>query len=141
MSFVLDTNVISEIRKGPARCNPHVWHWFDQTPFEELFLSVVVLGEIRKGAELKRKTDPATTASLERWLRDLRAAYGQRILPVTDEVCDLWGRLAATAKVPMSDGLIAATAQHRRMTVVTRNEADFQRVGVDYYNPFAGGKP
>jgi len=141
MSFVLDTNVISEVRKGSNRCDGRVWRWFSETPPEEIFLSVIVLGEIRKGAELIRARDPAKTASLERWLRDLKLAYDQRILPITDDVCDLWGRLTARAKVPMTDGLIAATAQHYNMTVVTRNEADFQRVSVDYFNPFLGGKP
>jgi predicted nucleic acid-binding protein len=141
MSFVLDTNVISEVRKGAKHCNHHVWRWYDTTPFDELYLSVIVLGEIRKGAELKRTSDPAATASLERWLRDLRATFDQRILPVGDKVGDLWGRLAARVKVSTTDGLIAATAQYYRMTVVTRNEPDFQRLGVDYFNPFNGGAP
>jgi toxin FitB len=141
MSFVLDTNVISELRKGSNHCHQHVWRWFNATSLDEIFLSVIALGEIRKGAEMKRRRDPAAAANLDRWLRDLRMIYDKRILPVTEDICDLWGRLAATAHVPMTDGLIAATAGHHNMTVVTRNESNFQRCGVDYFNPFTGGKP
>jgi predicted nucleic acid-binding protein len=94
--FVLDTNVLSELLKGDSRCDWGVRRWFDQTPLEELYLSVIVLGEIRKGAELIRRRDPARTAHLERWLRELRQVYRRRILSITEDVSDIWKRLAAT---------------------------------------------
>ena len=140
MPFVLDTNVISELQKG-SRCHPNVWTWYDKTPVEEIFLSVVTLGEMRRGVEKKRKTDVATARVYEKWLNQVLIAHRGRVLPVTEEIADIWGALGATGHIPPIDGLIAATAVHHRYTVVTGNEKDFQRVGVDYFNPFKGGKP
>ena len=139
--FILDTNIHSELLKKGSRCDTGVRRWFEQTNLEDIYLSVIVLGEIRKGAELIRRQDAARAAQLEQWLRELKQVYRTRILPVTEEVCDMWGRIAARVKVPTSDGLIAATAATRHMTVITRNEVDFQRMGVDYFNPFTDRKP
>ena len=73
MAFLLDTNIISELRKGRSDCNARVWSWYEATPLEEIYLSVLVLGEMRKGVEMKRKADPASAAALERWLREVVA--------------------------------------------------------------------
>ncbi|MCE0522693.1 MAG: type II toxin-antitoxin system VapC family toxin [Methylacidiphilales bacterium] len=136
MPFVLDTNIVSELRKGFGRCHPNVWRWYDATPTDEIYLSVLVLGEMRRGVEMKRKRDPETARIFERWLHEVVLIHRERIMPVTFEICDVWGRLAAGAPISTVDGLIAATAVHRGFTVATRNTADFQRTGVDYINPF-----
>ena len=136
MPFILDTNIISELRKGAGRCNPNVWRWYDATPMDEIYLSVLVLGEMRRGVEMKRKRDPETARVFERWLLEVVLIHHERIMPINSEICDVWGRMAAKANISTIDGLIAATAAHRGFTVVTRNTADFQRCGVDYINPF-----
>ena len=83
-----------------------------------------------------RLKDAARARVYESWLRGLENGFKERILPVTDEIADLWGRLSVRQPIPIIDGLLAATAQHHGLTVVTRNTADFQRSGVDYFNPF-----
>jgi toxin FitB len=135
MSFLLDTNLISELRKG-SKCNQSVWNWYQAVSMEELFLSVLTPGEIRRGIEMCRLKDAARARVYESWLRGLENGFKERILPVTDEIADLWGRLSVRQPIPIIDGLLAATAQHHGLTVVTRNTADFQRSGVDYLNPF-----
>jgi predicted nucleic acid-binding protein len=136
MSFVLDTNIISELRKGRGVCNAYVRRWYDATPAEDLYLSVVVLGEMRRGVEMQRRRDPETARVFERWLNEVRVLFRERTLEVNREIADLWGRLAAATELSVIDGFIAATAAHHGYTVVTRNERDFQRSGVDYINPF-----
>ncbi|HUS36725.1 MAG TPA: type II toxin-antitoxin system VapC family toxin [Verrucomicrobiae bacterium] len=135
MSYLLDTNVLSEIRKG-SRANPNVRAWFDPVPTEELYISVLALGEIRKGVELLRHRDRAAASSYERWLDSLKANFADRILPVTDIVTDHWGRLGAIRPLPVADGLMAATALVHSLTFVTRNAADVRDTGVSLLNPF-----
>lgn len=135
MAFLLDTNVVSELRKA-ARCSRSVLRWFDHSLEEEMFISVVVFGELRCGMERLRPRDPAAARSLEQWMRGVRTAFADRILPVTLEICDQWGYLSAERNLAVADGLLAATALCHELTVVTRNERDFQRAGVDYINPF-----
>ena len=96
----------------------------------------MVFGELRCGIERLRPRDPATALSLEQWLRNLKVTFAERILPVTLEISDQWGHLLAAQNLAATDGLLAATAQCHELTVVTRNEKDFQRVGVDFINPF-----
>jgi predicted nucleic acid-binding protein len=133
--FLLDTNVVSEIRKG-ARADRNLLVWFQGTQEEELFLSVLVLGEIRGGIERIRRKDPAQAQSLERWLLNLQALYTDRILPVTPAVADRWGRLSAGNPLSAIDSLIAATALVHDLTLVTRNIHDFKGTGVNMHNPF-----
>ncbi len=101
-----------------------------------MFISVVVFGELRCGIERLRPRDPTTAHSLAHWMRGLKMTFGHRILPVTLEICDQWGHLSAAQNLAVADGLLAATAKCHELTVVTRNERDFQRAGVDYFNPF-----
>lgn len=136
MSFLLDTNVVSEIRRR-ERADPGVRTWFDQADEDALFLSVLVLGEVRQGAERKRHSDAAAARSLERWLESLVDVYGDRVLPIDQRVAERWGRLNASDPLPVVDGLIAATALVHDLTVVTRNERDFRRTGAKVMNPFA----
>lgn len=135
MAYLLDTCVISELRK--PGCNPGVSAWIGRIQPHEAFLSVLTLGEIRRGIELHRRKSPASAASLERWLNGLETHYGDRVLPITAAVADTWGRLAPSQPLPASDGLIAATALEHKLTVVTRNVPDFKRSGVNTLNPFS----
>ncbi len=105
-----------------------------------MFISVVVFGELRCGIEKLRPHDPSAAHSLEQWLGGLVITFAERILPVTLEICDQWGYLSAGQNLAAADGLLAATAQCHELTLVTRNEKHFQRVGVDFINPFEFGK-
>ena len=135
MSFLIDTNIISEVRKG-VRCDPSVAIWFDGVPEDQLFLSALVVGEIRKGVELARPRDPDRATALEAWLSTLAAGFANRILPIDRAVAESWGRMSAVRTVPVIDGLMAATALVHDMTLVTRNEADVVGLGARVLNPF-----
>jgi len=134
MPYLLDTCIISELRK--PHCNPGVASWMTGIEPDEAFLSVITLGEIRKGIELLRPKDSKTAAALERWLDGLDNHYGERVLSVSAAVADRWGRISPAQPLSVSDGLIAATGLEHKLTVVTRNLADFQRSGVNTLNPF-----
>jgi hypothetical protein len=134
VAYLLDTCLISELRK--PSCNRGVAAWMTRVEPDEAFLSVITLGEIRRGIELHRGKDAKAAGALERWLLGLESHYAERVLPITPAVADRWGRLSPAQPLPVSDGLIAATAIEHKLTVVTRNTADFQRSGVNTLNPF-----
>jgi predicted nucleic acid-binding protein len=138
LSFLIDTNVISELRKG-SRCNPTVAAWWQKVEEADLFLSPLVLGEIRKGVELARRHDPQKAEVLERWLLEILEGFSDRLLPVDGRVADEWGRMNAIRPVSVIDALLAATAKVNGLTLVTRNEADVAGLGVDILNPFEAG--
>jgi toxin FitB len=94
VSFLIDTDIISELRKG-ERCDAHVSAWYASIADEDLFLSTLVLGEIRKGVGLARPRDPDKAAALERWLRQVEAGFGGRVLGIDNAVSDQWGRMSA----------------------------------------------
>src|SRR5688500_5474516 len=127
MPYLLDTCVISELRK--PRCDAAVQSWISRIEPDEVYLSVLTVGEVRRGIELHRTKDPKGSGSLERWLAGLEAYYGERILPITSAISDRWGRLSLHQPLPVTDGLIAATALEHKLVVVTRNIGDFQRSG------------
>lgn len=136
MSYLIDTNILSELsRKIP---NAAVVEWFAERPAGRLHLSVLSLGEIRKGIE---NLSPGKRKSrLVDWLEtDLPAFFGERVLPVDIQVADRWGRLVAQAgrPVPAIDSLLAATALHHDLTLVTRNVRDFSYPGLVVVNPWA----
>jgi predicted nucleic acid-binding protein len=135
VSYLIDTNIISELRKG-ARCNVHVTAWYASVADADLFLSTLVLGEIRKGVELARPRDASKAAALERWLRDVEAAFDGRVLGIDNAVSDQWGRMSAIRSVPVIDGLLAATALTHNLTLVTRNDRDVAGLGASVLNPF-----
>ena len=133
---LMDTNIISEIRKG-RRCDAAVAEWYAGVAEGELYLSVLVLGEIRKGAELaRRRRDYAQAEALESWLQIVAERFAERILPVDAATALTWGRLTALRPLPVIDGLLAATALTQDMILATRNLADFQGLGVQLLNPF-----
>jgi predicted nucleic acid-binding protein len=135
MMYLLDTNVLSEVRKG-ARCDRNVAAWYSSVRGGDLYLSVLVTGEIRKGIELLRARDPAQAAALQNWLNTVDVGFADRILPVNRQVADEWGHLSAIRTIQVVDGLLAATAKVHGMTVATRNESDFAGLGAELLNPF-----
>ena len=134
MSYLLDTNVVSEIRKNAP--DPGVSAWFASVPDDELFLSVLVVGEIRQGIERLARRDPAQAETFEQWLSRLVRAYGDRIVPITAHVAEVWGRLNVPDPVPVVDGLMAATALVHDWTLVTRSVNDVASTGVRFLDPF-----
>lgn len=135
MAFLLDTNVLSELRKG-ERANAGVQAWFADTDDTSLFTSVLVLGEVRRGVERIARRDPATATVLDAWLLRLHRSFSRRILPVDADVADLWGRLNVPDPLPAVDGLLAATALVHGMVLVTRNTRDVAPTGVVVLDPF-----
>jgi toxin FitB len=139
VSYLIDTNIISEVRKG-ERCDPHVSAWYASIADEQLFLSTLVLGEIRKGVELVRLRDADKAAALERWLRQIEAAFDGRVLGIDNAVSDQWGRMSAIRSIPVIDGLLAATAATNGLTLVTCNDRDIAGLGAMVLNPFLAGE-
>jgi predicted nucleic acid-binding protein len=137
LAFLLDTNVISEVRKRSP--DPDVRAWFASVPEADLYLSVLVVGEIRQGVERLRRRDPVQAAPYETWLSALLRGYADRIVPVTAEVCEEWGRLNVPDPLPVVDGLMAATAKVSGWTFVTRDVAGLTRAGVRLLDPFLAG--
>jgi toxin FitB len=135
VTFLIDTNVLSEVRKQ-ARANANVAAWYASADETDLYLSVLVLGEIRRGIELLRPRDPRQAVALQQWLGTVDASFSGRILPIDRAVADAWGRLSAIRSVPVPDALLAATAMVHGMILVTRNEADMAGLGVPVLNPF-----
>ncbi len=136
MSYLLDINVISELRKG-ERADPDVTAWFADIADEEIFLSVLTIGEIRRGIESVRRRDADSAAALDRWLVLLSETHGSRILPVDRAIAEEWGRMNVPNPPPVVDGLLAATARVLGLTLVTRNVADIKGTGVEVLDPFA----
>lgn len=136
MSYLLDTNVISELRKG-ERADPNVSSWFGGLADGEIYLSVMTIGEIRRGVESVRRRDPDSAAALDSWLARLSEVHRDRILSVDRAIAEEWGRMNASDPLPVVDGLLAATAKVLGLTLVTRNVGDVERTGVELFNPFA----
>lgn len=136
MSYLIDTNVISElVRVQPAAA---VLSWFKRVPDQGLHLSVLTVGELRSGVE--RLPGGSRKEKLRVWLeQELPAWFGSRLLPVSSEIADRWGRLAAASKrpLPVIDSLLAATALHHDLRLVTRNTADFRCPGLEIVNPWS----
>lgn len=135
MSYLIDTNIISEVRKG-ERCDPNVAAWYDTIDDADLYLSVLILGEVRNGIERVRPRDPVQAQALEGWLGAVRQAFAGRILPVDDVVAEEWGRMGARRPVSTIDALLAATAKVHGLTLATRNTADVGDLGASIVNPF-----
>jgi predicted nucleic acid-binding protein len=137
LSYLVDTNVISELRKG-ERADQGVRSWFAELADEEVFLSVLTVGEIRRGIEGIRRRDAAAAAALDSWLSRVVEAHRDRIIQVDRAVAEEWGRMSVPDPLPVIDGLLAATAKVTGLTLATRNVSDVERTGVDFVDPFAG---
>ena len=135
MKFLLDTNVISEIRKRD-RAHPNVVHWVTRTPVDDIGTSVLVLAG--HGIELKRRSDPEQAESLDRWFLQMRTRLGGRVLPIDEPVAEAWALQGIPNPLPLIDGLLAATAKVHGLTFVTRNVADIAVTGVPLLDPFSG---
>ena len=134
MTYLLDTTVISELRRRNP--DPHVLGWYGKVASGDLFVSALTIGEIRLGIERLRGKDGARAEVLERWLDGLRQTYEDRIINVDAATAEEWGRLNSRDPLPIIDGLLAASAKVRGWTLVTRNTADVGRTGVTLVNPF-----
>ena len=138
MSYLIDTNVVSELRKG-ERANPLVVDWFRRHQPQELFLSVLTLGELRYGVERIRRRDPTSAIALGRWLDLILGRFSDRILDVDRAVAERWGRIRIPDPLPDVDALITATALVHDLVVVTRNVKHIAPAGVRCFNPFEPG--
>lgn len=136
MRYLLDTNVISEIRKR-ERAHPNVIRWVSQTPAEDIGTSVLVLAEIRRGIELKRRNDPLQAKSLDRWFSQMRTRLADRVLAIDETIAETWALLGIPSPLPLIDSLLAATAKVHGLTLVTRNTVDIESTGVALLDPFA----
>jgi toxin FitB len=131
--YLVDTNVVSEARRG----SPQALAWLRSVRPDKVYLSALTLGEIMRGATLRRKSDPQTAARLTEWLEQLRQDHADRILPVTDRTALEWGRIAALRPRGDIDGLIAATAIVHDLILVTRNVKGFEDIAVSLINPWS----
>jgi len=134
MTLLLDTNVVSELRKRDPDRN--VLAWYATVRSADLFLSVLTIGEIRLGIERLRRKDPAQADTIEQWLRGLHAGYRDHLIDVDAAVAEEWGRMNVPDPLPVIDGLLAASAKIRGWTLVTRNVNDLRASGVPLLNPF-----
>lgn len=139
MKVLVDTNVISELKRG-ANAAPRVVAWFAAIAPQNIFTSVIVLGEIRRGIELVARRDKQQADALERWYALVRERLGNRVLAVDESVMALWARISVPNMLPAFDGLIAATALAHGLTIATRNMQDYRRAGVEVINPWDSGR-
>lgn len=133
--YLVDTKVLSEARKG-ARAHAGVTAFFARVDDAALHVSVLTLGEIHQGVERVRRRDPAAAVAIGRWLRGIERNFADRIVPIDAEIAATWGGLDARGPLPAIDGLLAATAMARGLTLVTRNVRDVRRTGVRLLDPF-----
>ena len=126
MNFLIDTNIISEVRKG-KRCKPDLLDWWTDVEDDELWISALVLGEMRIGVERARSKDPMKAEALDERHKEVLVNFGDRVLPVDLAVAEEWGRISAIRTVPVADALLAATARSKRMTIVTRNVGNSEK--------------
>ncbi len=134
VGYLIDTNVVSEGRR--KRADPRVAAFMRGLEGGPVYISVLTLGELRKGAELTRRNDATGAKALDRWIAEVESEYSERTLPVDQPIADAWGRLAAIRPRPVIDGLIAATAMVHDLILVTRNTRDFADTGVALVNPW-----
>ncbi|AEH10271.1 MULTISPECIES: type II toxin-antitoxin system VapC family toxin [Protofrankia] len=137
MRLLLDTNVMSELRKPAARRDDRFNAWAGALSPSDTYLSVITLLELRAGIESKRRHDPKQAAVLDTWLdHSVLPAYVGRVLDVDQDVANAAARLHVPDRRPAHDALIAATAQVRSLVLVTRNESDFDPMGIPLVNPW-----
>ncbi|PSL03591.1 hypothetical protein CLV30_10772 [Haloactinopolyspora alba] len=136
MTFLLDTNVASEVRK--RRPDPGLAQWWQRAPATALFISALTVGELHRGVDRVRARGHHSQAeSLSTWLAHITSHFADRVLAVDAAVAEVWGRMSPGQPVPTVDGLIAATAERHGLTLVTRNTRDVERTGVRVLDPFS----
>ena len=137
MRFLLDTNVVSALRRSSRRYNRNVATWYEKLDERDIFTSVIVMGEIRRGIEqIRKRNDTEQAEVLERWFKQTTRRFSDRILPVDAAVADTWGKITAIRPVPVDDSLLAATAIEHGMILATRNVAHVSGLGAQIINPF-----
>ena len=134
--FLLDTVVLSELRKPPQQRNRNLVHWIGEVPSQDLFVSVLTIGEIERGIERQRHLNAPFSENIAFWLDMILRAYEGRILAVDVAVARRWGRLSHRIGNKGLELAIAATALEHGLTVATRNVSDFEPTGVATLNPF-----
>ncbi len=135
MAFLLDTNVLSELRKG-SKAEAKVLNWSRTHASQRHYISTVSIGEIRKGIELLRKKSPDQCPAFERWLARIKSDFTDDVLDITEEVAERWGVLMANRPRPAVDACLAATALVHGLKIVTRNTVDFEGTGAELVNPW-----
>jgi toxin FitB len=140
LSYLVDTNVLSELRKG-NRCNRAVREWASTLADEEIFISVLTIGEIRRGIESIRRRDLKASAALDSWLARIHATHSARLIGVDHAIAEEWGRMSVPNPPPVVDGLLAATAKMLGLTLATRDIGDVEPTGVPCVDPFAFEAP
>jgi predicted nucleic acid-binding protein len=136
MRFLLDTSVISELRKRD-RAHPNVARWVGRTPVADIGTSVLVLAEIRRGIELKRRTHPDAAKALDRWFAQMRKGLADRVLLIDEPITEAWALMSISHSLPLIDGLLAATAKVHGLMLVTPNIEDITETGVAAFDPFS----
>jgi toxin FitB len=136
LTFLLDTNVVSEIRKTTGDAN--VVRWYSDAPAGELHLSVLVVGEVSQGIErLRRRGDAKQADVFDLWLTGLKEDFRERLIPVSTAIAERWGQLNAAKPVPIIDGLMAATAIEHDLILVTRDTEALKGTGVRLLDPWS----
>ena len=133
--YLLDTNVVSETRK--KRTDDKVLAFLNGTESSALYLSVLTLGELRRGVAQKGRSDPAMALSLASWVNGIEFSFADRILGIDAATARVWGELSAQRSRPVLDTLLAATAIAHKLTLVTRNTSDVHDIDVPLLNPFS----
>jgi predicted nucleic acid-binding protein len=137
VNFLVDTNVLSEVKRG--RGDARVKSWFAKIDNAALYTSVMVVGEIRRGIELIRRRDASQVVGFEAWLGQLQDDFGDRVLPVTQDIAEEWGRLNAPDPLPVIDALLIATARVHDLVIASRNIRDVGHGGAHLLNPWQAG--
>jgi predicted nucleic acid-binding protein len=135
VTYLLDTNVVSELRKG-SRGDRSLIAWISTVAPKALYTSVLVIGELRRGIEGIRRRDDRQAKAYENWLEQVRLAFAGRILDIDERIAEEWGRLNVPDPLPAIDGLLAATSKVHGLTLATRNVADVVRTGIATIDPF-----
>lgn len=135
MNVLVDTNVVSELKRG-RNATPRVAAWFAAMAPQSVYTSVIVLGEIRRGIMLVARRDRAQADALDQWYASMRQRLGDRVLAVDEPAMAIWARISVPDPLPAYDGLIAATALAHDLTVATRNTKDYRRAGVPVFDPW-----
>lgn len=135
MNYLVDTNVISEVRKG-NRGNSRVISWWNSIQTSQIYLSVLTLGELQRGVLALRQKNKTQAQHLENWIVGLNRNFASRLVSIDKDAAMIWARISGLRTFPLIDSLMAASAISRKMTFVTRNTGDIKDCGVLYLNPF-----